>query len=93
MSSRACRGIGHYFVFLLERKDVIAYTEQCFSFFLLITMYFTDEGDDDDDQKPTPNNDTDHPAGAEAGDYAKPDDFGERVGESETHNPATLADE
>ncbi len=49
--------------------------------------------EEDDEQKPLPDNDADHPAGAESGDYALPDDIGERVGEGETHTPASLADE
>lgn len=49
--------------------------------------FYSDEGGDDDA------NSTDHPAGAEAGDYALPDDIGERIGEGEDHNPATLGNE
>lgn len=49
--------------------------------------FFSDEGGDDEA------NNNDHPAGAEAGDYALPDDIGERIGEGEDHNPATLGNE
>ncbi len=66
--------------------------DYCLSPLSLMQQYFSDEGDDDD-KKPVPNNDTEHPAGSGSGDYALPDDIGERVGEGENHNPASLGDE
>ncbi len=50
-------------------------------------MYFFTEGGDDDEQK------GDHPAGAESGDYALPEDIGQRIGEGEKHTPQNLGDE
>ena len=47
-------------------------------------MHFFFDGDDDDDSKAQKQQQKqDHIAGAEAGDYALPDDVGTRVGESE----------
>jgi hypothetical protein len=52
-------------------------------------VHFTHDGGDDDDQNTK--NDA-HPAGVESGDYSLPPDIGERIGEGDDHDPASLGD-
>lgn len=47
----------------------------------------------DEDENTASTGDTpEHLAGPESGDYTLPDGVGERIGEGEDHNPASLGD-
>jgi hypothetical protein len=59
-----------YLPFLLCKKGVTAYNEQCF-FFPLLSMYFTHDGGDDEEDTSIVSPDPDAP-GPESGDYTHP---------------------